>query len=173
MRNESWEVISGYEDYSVSNFGNVVSRKFNNDRILKQRIDRDGYKRVHLSNNGIAKYLFVHRLVAQAFIPNPDNLPQVNHIDEDKANNRVDNLEWCDAKYNNNYGNRTRIAVEKLRITRSQPIVGTNLSDGSVLKFISAREAGRNGFDQSGIWHCLKGKIRQHHGYKWEYDLGE
>ena len=173
MKKEKWEVINGYEDYSVSNFGKVVSRKFNNDRILKQKIDKDGYRRVHLSKNGHDKYFFVHRLVAQAFIPNPDNLPQINHIDECKFNNCIDNLEWCDAKYNNNYGNRTSLASRKAAITRSQPIIGTNLYDGSILKFISAREAGRNGFDQSGIWHCLKGKTRQHHGYKWEYDLGE
>jgi len=173
MKNEEWKVIENYEDYSISNLGNVVSRKFQEERILKQKIDKDGYRRVHLSKNGTSKYFFVHRLVAQAFILNPNNLPQINHKDEKKDNNCDKNLEWCDAKYNNNYGDRTRIAIKKSSMTRSQPVKGTNLSDGSILRFKSATEAGKNGFYQSTIWHCLKGKARKHNGYKWEYDLGE
>lgn len=100
---EIWKDIPGYEGiYVVSNFGrirNLVSGKF-----IKPSQKDDGYCRVCLSKNGCGKCINIHRLVAQVFIPNPDNLPQVNHKDEDKTNNVADNLEWCDAKYNINYG---------------------------------------------------------------------
>lgn len=100
---EIWKDIPGYEGiYIVSSFGrirNLVSGKF-----IKPSQKNDGYCRVCLSKNGCGKCINIHRLVAQVFIPNPDNLPQVNHRDEDKTNNVADNLEWCDAKYNINYG---------------------------------------------------------------------
>ena len=100
---EEWKEIPGYEGlYEVSNTGNVKSLIKNN--IIKGFINKKGYIQVSLSKNGIIKKFSVHRLVAQAFLQNPYNLPQVNHRDEDKINNNVDNLEWCDAKYNNNYG---------------------------------------------------------------------
>lgn len=100
---EIWKDVPGYEGiYIVSSFGrirNLVSGKF-----IKSSQKNDGYCRVCLSKNGCGKCINIHRLVAQVFIPNPDNLPQVNHRDEDKTNNVADNLEWCDAKYNINYG---------------------------------------------------------------------
>ena len=102
--NNDWTPIEGYGDkYEVSKFGEV--RNKNTGRILKQKIERNGYVRVHLSDGKTAKSVLVHRIVATAFIPNPDNLPTVNHIDEDKTNNAVDNLEWCDMSYQNSYGN--------------------------------------------------------------------
>ena len=109
---EEWRSIEGYEgQYEVSSYGRVRSLdmyvkscygsyRLRKGKILSPGIRPDGYLVVSLKY----KMFRVHRLVAQAFIPNPDNLPQVNHKDEDKSNNRVDNLEWCDSKYNNNYG---------------------------------------------------------------------
>ena len=113
MTEEIWRPVVGYEGlYEVSNTGRVRSldryvrrNYFKKGRILKLN-DRRGYLFVELCLNNKTKNFSVHRLVAQAFIPNPDNLPQVNHIDEDKLNNRVENLEWCDSKYNSNYGTR-------------------------------------------------------------------
>ena len=103
---EEWKEVPGYEGlYEVSNTGNVKSLIKN--KIIKGFINRCGYRLVGLSKNGILKRFQVHRLVAQVFIPNPYNLPMVNHKDEDKSNNRVDNLEWCDAKYNIHYGTRS------------------------------------------------------------------
>ena len=100
---EEWRAVPGYEGlYEVSNTGNVKSLIKN--KIIKGFINRSGYRLVGLSKNGIRKKITIHRLVAQVFIENPDNLPEVNHKDEDKTNNNVDNLEWCDRKYNNNYG---------------------------------------------------------------------
>ena len=104
--NEIWKDCKGYEGkYQVSNFGRVWNA--NNQRYLKPWISKGGYYLVNLiSKNGKIKHESIHRLVAIAFIDNPCNYPQVNHKDEDKTNNRVDNLEWCDSKYNNNYGTR-------------------------------------------------------------------
>lgn len=114
---EEWRNIPGYEGkYQVSNLGNVKSlprtRKSKagsisevKGRILKQNTDKDGYKNVALCMDGRLKYFRVHRLVAAAFIPNPDNLPMINHKDENPANNCVENLEWCTNSYNTSYSN--------------------------------------------------------------------
>lgn len=105
---EVWKDIKGYEGlYMVSSFGNVKSLNYRRSGIaknLKLKNTTNGYKAVILAKEGKHKDRMVHRLVAEAFIPNPKNLPQVNHKDEDKHNNRVENLEWCTAKYNSNYG---------------------------------------------------------------------
>ena len=115
---EEWRPVVGYEGlYEVSNTGQIRSFdryvKYSNGRIhlhkgkvLSPIKDKDGYLQVNLCYNGKIHQIKVHRIVAQAFIPNPNNLPQVNHKDEDKTNNSVDNLEWCTVKYNNNYGSR-------------------------------------------------------------------
>lgn len=114
LKNEIWKDITNYEGlYQVSNFGRVKSLKrirksknnspsIVNERILSQK-NTKGYKSVSLSKNSKLKTFSVHRLVAQSFLDNPNNLPQINHKDENKTNNMVDNLEWCDAKYNTNY----------------------------------------------------------------------
>lgn len=115
MTEEIWRPIVGYEGlYEVSSYGRVRSLDrydskncFWKGRILKLNDNGRGYLRAHLCLNNKIKNFLVHRLVAQAFIPNPDNLPEVNHINEDKTNNRVDNLEFCNHKYNVNYGTRT------------------------------------------------------------------
>ena len=113
---EIWRPVVGYEGlYEVSNFGRVRSIdrivpyknggvQFKRRKILSQKTDKDGYKHVTLCVNNKLKTYMVHRLVAIAFIPNPLNLPQVNHKDENRTNNYVGNLEWCDAYYNRNYG---------------------------------------------------------------------
>lgn len=113
---EEWRSIEGYEGlYEVSSYGRVKSVdryvKYSDGRIYlhKGKIlspvkHKKGYLKVVLNCNGKCKTINIHRLVAQAFIENSDNFPQVNHKDEDKSNNRVDNLEWCDSKYNLNYG---------------------------------------------------------------------
>ena len=105
-----WRDIEGYEGlYQVSNEGRIKSLKrhhVRNDRILKQSKDKDKYKRVDLRKDNVSAIKRVNRLVAKAFIPNPNNYPVVNHKDENKENNSVDNLEWCSISYNNDYGSR-------------------------------------------------------------------
>ena len=99
---EIWKDIKGYEGlYQISNFGNIKSLRTN--KLVKAFKNTKGYCQVSLWNNNVKKMFVVHRLVAQEFIPNPNNLLQVNHKDEDKKNNNVDNLEWCSVKYNCNY----------------------------------------------------------------------
>ena len=105
--NEIWKDIKGYEgSYQVSNLGRVKSLNYHRcgfERILE--IDSSSqYETIMLYKNGSRTRFLIHRLVASAFIPNPNNYPVVNHIDEDKSNNRVDNLEWCTQQYNVNYG---------------------------------------------------------------------
>lgn len=113
---EIWRDCKGYEGkYQVSNLGRVWSIKRQN--YLTPHIHTKGYLQVTMmAKNGKMKQEYVHRLVALAFIPNPDKLPQVNHKDENKQNNHVDNLEWCTCKENINYGTRTERRAEKRRI---------------------------------------------------------
>ena len=111
-----WKDIPGYEGlYQVSNIGEIKSLNYkqtHKPHLLSQAKDRDGYFRVVLVKDKQRKNKLVHRLVAEAFIPNPNNLPQVNHKDEQAGNNIVTNLEWCTAKYNVNYGTRNKRAGE-------------------------------------------------------------
>ena len=102
---EIWKSIEGYKDkYLISNYGNIKSLIDNNkktrEKILKQRIGNTGYMYINLWKNSKVKSKKIHRLVAEAFIPNPHNLPCVNHIDGNKLNNNIENLEWCTQSYN-------------------------------------------------------------------------
>ena len=121
---EEWKSIKGYEGlYEVSNYGNVRSldRYASNGRkiilysgkVLSKNLGTNGYHSVQLSKDNQVNRKMIHRLVAEAFIPNPDELSQVNHIDENKLNNHVSNLEWCTAKYNTNYGGAIKRSSEK------------------------------------------------------------
>lgn len=108
---EIWKDIPGYPDYQVSQAGHVRSLNYNHTgkkRRLKLQKDRNGYLLVKFYKNGEQKNFLVHRIVTTAFIPNPNNYPCINHKDENPSNNCIDNLEWCDVKYNNNYGNHNK-----------------------------------------------------------------
>lgn len=116
---EVWKDIQGYDGkYSISNFGNVRSNHYGKKRILKPMRNAgiyNGYLTVTLYNNSVGKKVKIHRLVAEAFLPNPNNLPVINHKDEDKTNNKVDNLEWCTKLYNNTYNGARDRATETWR----------------------------------------------------------
>ena len=102
-----WRPISGYEGfYEVSDNGEV--RNSRTGRILKQKVERNGYVRVHLSKDGTARSMLLHRVVANTFLPNPNGLLTVNHLDEDKTNNRLSNLEWANMSRQNSYGQGAR-----------------------------------------------------------------
>lgn len=121
IEGEVWKPVVGYESrYLVSNMGRVFS--LIKDKMLKQIETPYGYLVVNLYDGNKMKQIRVHRLVAMAFIPNPDSLPQVNHIDEDKHNNYIDNLEWCNAKYNANYGTRNERLAKTLSENKTLPI---------------------------------------------------
>ena len=175
---EEWRDVEGFEGlYMVSNFGRVVSFQGCYPRIMKLGITHKGYQNVGLQKNKRRKTFVVHRLVAKAFIPNPDNLPQINHRDECKTNNRVDNLEWCTAKYNNNYG--TYIDRQRNFLPRNTPVLMFDLNGNFEKEFISAREAARKmNTNHSLICHCCEGHSnKQNHislkGKLWCYKGGE
>lgn len=168
---EEWRDIEGYEGlYQVSNYGRVKSLKFGKMIILKNRYCA-GYWSVMLYKNGIGVPKTVHRLVAEAFIPNPQNLPCVNHKDENRSNCVSDNLEWCTYEYNSNYGTRNERNKEKLtnRTDLSKQVYQYSL-DGELIKiWSSSREAKRCGFLQNCISLCCRGKLKTHKGYRWSY----
>lgn len=105
----------------------------------------------------------IHRLVAETYIPNPEGLPQVNHKDENKVNNCLQNLEWCDAKYNINYGTRN----DKVASSRKKPILQYDLEGNLIREWLSATDVGKEA--QANICSCLKGKIKTAYGYIWKY----
>lgn len=169
---EEWRDIAGYEGlYQVSNLGRVKSLNYmhtGNEKIRKTKKNK-GYLQVSLWKNGKAHHTYVHRLVAETFIPNIKNLPQVNHIDENKENNRVDNLEWCDQKYNLNYGTRIeRILEHRTGPHKSKPVLC--IETGVV--YHSAMEASRQtGASQGNINSCCNGRYgyKTAGGYHWRY----
>ena len=165
---EIWKDIKGYEGlYQVSNYGNVKSLNYRNtgkERLLKPILHTDGYLCVSLCKPN--KILRIHRLVANAFTPNQNNFPQVNHKDEDKTNNHVNNLEWCTNKYNSNYGTRVKRISESL----SKKVYQYTLDGEFVREWKSTNECGRNGFQQGAIVKCCKGERKKHIGYKWSYE---
>ena len=161
---EIYKPIKGFEGlYEVSNVGLV--RSVRTGRILKQFLSNRGYCRVTLCKEGIPKMFSIHRLVAQAFIPNPENLPEVNHINECKTDNRIDNLEWCTREYNVNYGTR----IERFAKAKSKAVEQLNLNGDVLATYPSTIEVERVlGFAQSCICEaCNKGVKR--YGYYWRY----
>lgn len=162
---EVWKDIEDYEGlYQVSNLGRV--KRVTTNSILKPLKHQQGYLRVRLSKNNIAFTKTIHRLVAQAFIPNPDNKPEVNHIDEDKTNNNINNLEWSTRKDNLNYGTRNK----RMSKTKSIPIIATNINTGEVTEFYGVRECARQlGLHSSNIANTLKNRSKQTGGYTFKY----
>ena len=184
---EIWKDVAGYEGfYQVSNKGNVRSvdrtrtlgRK-RRGRMLKPGYNSPGgYPRVSLYKNGVLKRKYIHRLVAETFLPNPNGLPQVNHRDEVKDNNNVENLEWCDARYNSNHGTRN----ERTAQAQSKKVRAVNAKTGDVVEFNSTQEAGHKGYSSSkvsaacrGVYKTVTGKLvggdgRTYKGFRWSYE---
>lgn len=183
MRNtmEEWRDIKGYEGlYQVSNYGRVKSLNYNHtgeERILKPARfamkSGNSYYKVKLCKDGKTNNKRVHVLVAEAFIPNPDNLPEVNHKDENGLNNRVDNLEWCTRKYNINYGTAIERMKEKMINGKTSKPVYQYSIDGKLIKeWSSTMEIQRQtGYANGNIGKCCRGKYKQAYGYKWSYCL--
>lgn len=187
--NEEWRTIKGYEGkYEVSNLGNVrsldrelkvvrhgkemiIHRK---GQIIKPKIKR-GYLVVHLYSQieHKEKTIPIHRLVAQTFISNPENKPQVNHKDENKRNNNVENLEWCSCEYNINYGTRTkRSSISHTNGKKSKKVIQYTKNMEFVKEFPSLQEVKRQlGFDPTNVSRCAKNNSinRTYKGYKWKF----
>ena len=174
---ELWKDVKDYEGlYQVSTFGRVRSmdrwvtykngvKRFFEGKIINTFISNNGYIRVELSKNCKKIKYLVHRLVAEAFIPNPDNLPCVNHKDEVKDNNYPYNLEWCTHEYNNNYGTHN----QRKALNKSKKVYQYDLQGNLVREWSSASEVGRNGFTRSHVAKCCLGKQKTHKGFIWSY----
>lgn len=173
---EIWKDIpfaKGY--YQVSNLGRVrsISRTVNSKQstrktkgqFLKQNLS-SGYPIVTLSFNGLRKSVRVHRLVAEAFLPNPTNKRTINHIDENKINNRIENLEWATDKENANHGDRT----EKSSLGRYKPVEQLSLDGELINSFDSIKSASMTtGIASQKISATAMGRQKQTHGYRWRY----
>ena len=167
-----WKDIKGYEGlYQVSDEGEVRSLGNGNsnsskERIIKPTKDKYGYLYITLCKNGKKKTIKIHRLVAEAFLPNPDNLPEVNHKDENKINNRANNLEFCDRKYNVNYGTGKKRSAEKL----SKPVKQFDLQGNFIQEFPSANEVQRKfGYSHGNISSACSGKRKTANNFIWKY----
>ena len=179
---EEWKDIKGYEGiYQVSNFGRVrsVERKVRANicgfRIVKEKIlsmckSKNGYYTVVLSKSGKNKSLSIHRLVAKEFIDNPKQYKEVNHKDENKLNNCVENLEWCNRKYNANYGT----SVERCAKTKFKPVYMIDVNTHEILRtFDSLKRASQEtGISNKNISSVCLHKSKTAGGYSWRFVYG-
>lgn len=178
---EVWKQYPDYDFIEVSNLGRVRtkdryvpykgSKRLIKGRVLKRQLKKSGYMQVTFKVNGKNIYLLVHRAVAICFLPNPDNLLEVNHIDCDRTNNRVDNLEWCTSQYNSAYRDKLGHFVNN---NPGHPVFAVNLKTVKILRFESQSEAARQlGISQGNIYNVLKGKQIQAGGYWFTEDKSE
>lgn len=171
---EIWKDVVDFEGlYKVSNLGRIYSCK--SKIILKHHNNKLGYAKLILRKNNKSYGYQVHRLVAMAFLPNPNKYPEVNHKDENPRNNKLKNLEWCTKKYNNNYGTRIQRKVRNtdylaVGAKQSKKVRQMNIKGDTIKIWMSANECKRLlGMDNSRIAHCCRGTQKTAYGYRWEY----
>ena len=178
---ERYTTIEGFPDYLITSYGRVFSLKHDKLKELKQRKNNCGYYYVNLWKNGKMFTKTVHRLVAQAFIPNPVNKPQINHIDENKSNNHISNLEWMTAIENTNHGTRNERAGKTIsKVTsdgrrkgsnhnNARAIIGFKINGCDIKYYKYMKESEKDGFSPNCIRRCCKGKQKQHRNFEWFY----
>ena len=167
---EIWRDIKGFEGlYQISTIGRVRSLdrvdsrgNYRKGKALADVVSGNGYHQVNLWRDGKVEIKLTHRLMAKTFIPNPDNLPQVNHRDEDKGNNRVENLEWCTASYNTNYGTRNERTAKA-----NEQAIYVITDSGHRYYFDSSRKAAEIlGLKACSVSDCLHGRQKTHRSFK-------
>lgn len=181
MTKEIWRTINGFEGlYEVSSLGRVRSldryvkhpdfKEWRKGKVLKQSTSNRGYKKVTLTKNGQKYYFSVHRLVAQSFVPNPHNFPQVNHKNEEKDDNRVENLEWCTQAYNNSFGTRLkRVSKANSQAHPTRSVFQYNDCGVLIHRWKSLHEMERQtGYSRANISRNYKGGRRRAYGFLWE-----
>ena len=193
MKEEIWKEIEGFDNYKISNLGRVKNIKF--DRLVKPLLDNRGYIMVNLYKDGKMKRLSLHRLIAIAFIPNPDNKPCIDHINTDRSDNHIDNLRWVTQKENHNNplslmnhskASKGRTISEEQKKNQSEKMKGRykgnkwgskkiiqlTLDGIFVREWDAIKDAAESfGVSSSAIWNCLNGKcqVKSIKGFKWEY----
>ena len=193
MKEEIWKEIEGFDNYKISNLGRVKNIKF--DRLVKPLLDNKGYIMVNLYKDGKMKRLSLHRLIAIAFIPNPDNKPCIDHINTDRSDNHIDNLRWVTQKENHNNplslmnhskAAKGRTISEEQKKNQSEKMKGRykgnkwgskkiiqlTLDGIFVREWDAIKDAAESfGVSSSAIWNCLNGKcqVKSIKGFKWEY----
>lgn len=168
---EVWKDIKEFEGlYQVSNLGRVISlnyNKTNQQKVLKVSFDKNGYTSLNLCKEGKIFHRTIHRLVAEAFIPNPNNYPCVNHKDENPRNNKVDNLEWCTYQYNMNYGTCAERRNKSNKISINQ----YDKSNNFIKQWTSAIDIqNETGINQGSIIKCCRNKLKTAGGFIWKYE---
>lgn len=158
---EFWKDIPDFSNYQASNKGKIRNKR--NKKILKNNKRKDGYEVICLVVNNIHKMCYVHRIIAKTFIDNPNKLSFINHKDENKSNNNIDNLEWCTQKYNNNFGTRGKRISKALNLK----IIQCDLNENFIKNWESIKEA-TDTLKIRNISQVVNGKRKQAGGYIWK-----
>ena len=177
-----------YDNYQVSNLGRLINlnyRRTGKAKLMEPYEKGRKYLQVSLYKNGKEDWIYVHQLVAETFLPNPENKPCINHkiegdegkkinivyLNEDgSVNNEKSTIEWVTAKENNNYGTRNQRIFEKTTNGKlSKPVLQLSLTGELIREYPSIKEAERNGFNHCNICQCCNGKQKTHKGFRWEY----
>lgn len=173
---ENWKDIKGYGGYQVSDYGNVRSKNWRGTKTIRNLAPKPqnrGYLQVEItSDEGTKKTFLIHRLVAEAFLEKPNGATEINHIDENKRNNKAENLEWCDGSGNMKAYIKNHIATKP--ITRKERITQITKSGDVVREWENATLIKRElGYHPTSIWRCCEDKQRTAYGYKWRYSIGK
>ena len=172
---EKWRPVKDYPNYMVSNLGRIKSLNYlghGTEKVLSPGDDGHGYLQIGLWKDGKNKTVKVHRLICEAFVPNPENKPHINHIDGDKSNNRAVNLEWCTRSenlkhaWNTGLSENVKRAFDRIHTESMTPIEATNKKTGEKQVFQSVQETARRlGVDAPKVSACVLGKRKSHKGY--------